>query len=38
MTKAYPNAWFHGQLGSLYDRWRVANPLPQVPRQMLLAW
>jgi len=38
MTKAYPNAWFHGQLGSLYDRWRVANPLPQVPSQLTLAW
>jgi RNA-directed DNA polymerase len=38
MTKAYPNAWFHGQLGSLYDRWRVANPLPQVPSQLELAW
>jgi group II intron reverse transcriptase/maturase len=38
MTKAYPNAWFHGQLGSLYDRWRVANPLPQVPSQLRLAW
>jgi group II intron reverse transcriptase/maturase len=38
MTKAYPNAWFHGQIGSLYDRWRVANPLPQVPSQLSLAW
>lgn len=38
MTKAYPNVWFHGQLGSLYDRWRVGNPLPQVPSQLELAW
>ena len=30
MTKAYPNDWFHGQIGSLYDRWRVANPPEQV--------
>ncbi|MFN7173047.1 MAG: group II intron reverse transcriptase/maturase [Fimbriimonadaceae bacterium] len=38
MTKAYPNAWFHGQIGSLYDRWRGANPPPQVPSQLRLAW
>jgi len=38
MTKAYPNDWFHGQIGSLYDRWRVANPLPQVSSQLSLAW
>ena len=38
MTKAYPNAWFHTRLGSLYDRWRTANPLPQVPSQLELAW
>lgn len=38
MTKAYPNAWFHSQLGSLYDRWRVVNPLPQVPSQLILEW
>ena len=38
MTRAYPNDWFHGQIGSLYDRWRVANPLPQVPSQLSLAW
>ena len=29
MTKAYPNHWFRGQLGSLYDRWHMAN----LPRQ-----
>jgi RNA-directed DNA polymerase len=38
ITKAYPNAWFHTRLGSLYDRWRTANPLPQVPSQLELAW
>jgi RNA-directed DNA polymerase len=38
MTKAYPNDWFHNQIGSLYDRWRMANPLPQVPSQLSLAW
>ena len=38
ITKAYPNDWFKGQLGSLYDRWRVANPPKQVPRQLSLAW
>ena len=38
MTKAYPNVWFQGQIGSLYDRWRMANPPEQVPRQLSLAW
>jgi RNA-directed DNA polymerase len=38
LTKAYPNEWFRGQLGSLYDRWRMANAPEQVPRQLSLAW
>ena len=38
LTKAYPNDWFRSQLGSLYDRWQMANAPLQGPRQMILAW
>jgi group II intron reverse transcriptase/maturase len=36
ITRAYPNAWFHERLTSLWREWRRLNPLPLVSEQLLL--